>query len=574
MVKKITVIALVLIVAAPILMGYAMALDQYQATGFKDSDYTNVTPLIQNSDTYDLSEANAYSLNSDVFYVSGNLNANHDYETPHFYPKYKHYSSAVSPIVKSDLKIRSLPWDGLTMFDTYYIQGAIVGSPNYDHNNYVRATLYDDNLHVIDVIDGFRYYSYTRTTGVLNYAVYDIYSSYYRYGEATGVNEVYIEKIGTGSWQVYSWWDASDWTDSYRSSNKFFADLSQGYTLDIWNGDFNAGKLQTWRPGNYVEDFIITVDLKTLLPSWNSTFGMSFYYDDPDNPVEDGVLGSISGFSIKRWYNNEVYLMGQDSSLESQLIFDPNSDNNVYQIKVMKTGIEVRYVGAWPTQIAPANYYRVWKQDFATPIDPQYSIECGVFNGTMNQSGVIRFDAATYRSYTYKVTEDLTYDPTTIISNDNLVTKIQAVTKTGSSITFGGNTYTTSNGDLMLGTHKIPLNGIKFETVLNEDYTYDNRINGTTVSTTAAPSTITFNGKWVVNVASSELTTYNYTKTEWKVGEFGWNGIDTNFLIVGLITCLAVFIGLGIYARKSRSGGIIPLMIITGCAAAVFFIML
>jgi hypothetical protein len=49
--------------------------------------------------------------------------------------------------------------------------------------------------------------------------------------------------------------------------------------------------------------------------------------------------------------------------------------------------------------------------------------------------------------------------------------------------------------------------------------------------------------------------------------------MDDNFLIVGLITCLGVFIGLGIYARKTGKG-VIPLLIVCGGAAALFICMI
>ena len=84
---------------------------------------------------------------------------------------------------------------------------------------------------------------------------------------------------------------------------------------------------------------------------------------------------------------------------------------------------------------------------------------------------------------------------------------------------------------------------------------------------------MTFVGKWAADITTSSMAASTYTKTEWTPGQFGWDGIDTNFLIVGMFTSLAAFIGLGIYARK-HGGGVIPLMIVCGGAAVLFFTMI
>jgi len=67
------------------------------------------------------------------------------------------------------------------------------------------------------------------------------------------------------------------------------------------------------------------------------------------------------------------------------------------------------------------------------------------------------------------------------------------------------------------------------------------------------------------------LETYNSYK--WIAGEFAWDGIDDNFLMVGLLTSLGVFIALGIYSRRSKAS-VWPLMLVAGGAAFLFLIMI
>ena len=125
----------------------------------------------------------------------------------------------------------------------------------------------------------------------------------------------------------------------------------------------------------------------------------------------------------------------------------------------------------------------------------------------------------------------------------------------------------------MIGNHKIPVKNMVLDSIPNASEGYDNRINGTVISTTPEPSTITFNGKWAASISTVAQDTHTVTKTEWIAGGFAWNGIDHNFLMVGLLTSLGAFIALGIYARRSK-GNVLPLMLVCGGAAMIFFVML
>lgn len=570
MVSKIAVIALVAIVATPILLGYAFALEPYTKTDYKDSgEYTNVTPLLLNSSTYDISEANAYSLNSDVFHRAAT-----SVFSPGFYPDYVSYGSAVSPIVREPSPlIRTLDYSVL-FYVTYYGEFYITGSDNYTASNHVNLRLYDEDNQLVNELVNIRDFTYSDADKTLNFTYQYDYANPSNLSSSS-INNVYrgeVVLIGSGNWQLNAFWDLKTWSDTDRASNGYYVDLSQGYTLAVAEGAAKGPNPNNWYPKNFVGDFVYTVDLDTI-SGVNKYIRLEIVSADPDDPYQ------TPHFDNRRVYlkqNNGVWQIMSQYNLDPPVAVADLIDNpgqNVYQIKVSRTGYEVRYVGDWPTQIGEANYYRTWEQDFLTPIEqPLYIRNVLIDQSSFNT--VMRFDAATYRSYLYKITEDCQYDPANMIGNNNVVTKLQSVTRAGTSITFGGHTYSVSNNDLVVGSHKVPLKGIQFESVLNENNTYDNRIGGTVVSTTATPSTVTFDGKWQVNVVSAPMTSYTYTGTEWKAGEFGWNGIDTNFLIVGLVTCLGVFVALGIYARKRGTGGLFPLMIAVGCAAAVFFIML
>lgn len=568
MVSKIAVIALVAIVACPILIGYAMALEETTETGYKEGSYTNVTPLIKNSTAYDFTSADIYSINADNFYDVFSASS------PHFYPNYIKNTTAVTPIVKryAALEPGDLPVM-ITLADYHYIEFYISGD-DYSSAGYCRLRTYDSGGNLTDSVLCITYFTYDETEQTLKcaYQTDPDNPDSTTYINLFNVASVYIQALGTGSWDLYGWWDSITWNDEYRSQHGYFVDVAAGYNRNVDGGADNM-VAKYWRASNqnYIEDFLCTFDLGS---ETGTSFELKIYTGNPDNSgdTSDPDMNGIRVLRLEK-IAGEWCLMSQSTpaTVVDTLIYDSGSTDNCYQVKFGRTGLELYYVGYWPSLIAKANYYKMWTQDYDNPIPDNFSI--GAVGLDFGLNTTFRFDGATYRGYTYPATQDYVYTPSKI-SGNNVVTNISSVSRTGSSIQFGGYTYTTSKGNIQIGTHTVPITGVKFESTWNGDGTYSNKINGDVVSTTVTPSTITFNGVWVMDVSSAPMKTYSYTSTEWKAGEFGWDGMDQNFLIVGLITCLGVFVALGIYARNKGTGGIIPLMIVVGCAAAVFFIML
>ena len=167
----------------------------------------------------------------------------------------------------------------------------------------------------------------------------------------------------------------------------------------------------------------------------------------------------------------------------------------------------------------------------------------------------------------FPIISNRSYDPAQFKTNPS--TTINNISQYGYAIEFAGNTYIVdSTGNITLGTHKVSVDGLKLESV-PVAVGYENRINGNVISVSAQPSQIRFSGQWVASVSTIGNSATTVNKTEWTPGAFGWDGVDTNFLIVGLITCVGMFIGLGIYSRKTGKG-LMPLLVVCGCASALF----
>ena len=172
----------------------------------------------------------------------------------------------------------------------------------------------------------------------------------------------------------------------------------------------------------------------------------------------------------------------------------------------------------------------------------------------------------------YTVISDKYYTPSIYRAN-NPITTISGIAKYGDSITFGGQTFTVSNGNIIIDGKQVPLEGRNFNSI-QENGIYYNRIGNTVISESYTPSSIRFDGVWAINqiiTQNQNLETYNETK--WVPGNFAWDGVDTNFKIAGLMTSLGAFIALAVYGRRSGTK-VMPLLIVCGGAALVFLIMI
>lgn len=529
MVSKIAVIALVLVVAVPILMGYGLNIETETHTTYtEDLEKTNVTPLIAQSEEYRYVVADAYSLNTQ----------------PDLYqaPIYVKHSSAYSSLYFHQSYARD--WNGGAYFATanfqyFYLEtwathvSAYVdeGSGSYPIINDVTAVSYgidDDKLHVIHGGD----------------------ESVFIGGGSTVIALVPGTGFVTGDMYEYTMPKTAYDDPAQAAAQGLFVDISAGFYIPSYA--FSVSHLfSTPAPSS---EQIITLDLSV--------------------PAHDLIIQT---------YSNCIYLdsTGSGWSIYTQPAWNLNEWEHVadlpfsvYQFLLNKQDFTINYVGDWPDDIGLANSYRTWgpfpaKGDNE---DTRYIMFRFPTGQPDSNSPIIRIDVAKLRSVTYSVINDATYNPSTI-KPVNPSTTINGIYNTGTSISFGGNTYAASAGNITVGTHQISLQGCKFDSVFN-GVNYDNRINGNVVSTSAVPSTITFNGTWgIADITSTSMVSADVTDTKWIPGSFAWQGVDTNFKLAGLMASLAIFIALAIYGRRSGSN-VLPLLLICGGAAFVFLLMI
>ena len=164
---------------------------------------------------------------------------------------------------------------------------------------------------------------------------------------------------------------------------------------------------------------------------------------------------------------------------------------------------------------------------------------------------------------------NITYDPASQLLMDSTASyriELADIGQIGDSITWGGETYAVTDGKITVNNVKIKVSDLQLDSKYL-DGVRTNYINGRQIST--GSNSLQLTGTWAAIVSLSELDHSTTTSTEWIAGEFAWNGVDQSFALMGLITCVAVFVGLGMYG--ARSGAKVgTLMIICGFAALIF----
>lgn len=561
MVNKVAVVALVIIVSCPILIGYAMNLEKvayidYDQTG----ENVNVTPLLQTGTEYSYAHANVYDLNTNFKYISSEDDTTVSYAVPDYVNS---NTQTKTPINYLQSKA-SGNWPGTSGITYDFTDNNTYKfwlSASYDRNTndylQVKVNYNTSNYQWTNRAHNVYFDNESKTASV---AFYYLAGGYYYNYIHTYINVRSIEiKANTADYNAYS-----VLTQSYATNQSNFVDVSGGYRVGLNAFDpvtytSNTG-IYSNLPDN-PKNVLITMDLSTISDS-------TYSFRIAVNLLSNDVLrfDKTTDSSGVHWavYRNLSQVKVAD------LYYDPASSSNTYQIYLDNYGGEFRYVGAWPRIIGPANYFQQytfkWNPGTGSPI----ASDIGKLY-FFEKTPVMRIDDSEYRAFTYNIIENKTYDPSAFKQNPS--TTIGNPSMYGDSISFGGNTYTVTDGSIMLGSKKIPVKNLELSSVPLQGGYYENRIGNTPISQTATPSMIVFNGKWSANITTISMEEVTKTKTEWTPGQFGWDGLDTNFLIVGLLTAVGAFIALGIAYRKAKSA-LFALAIACGGAAVLFFIMI
>lgn len=549
MVSKIAVMALVAVVAVPILLGYGLNINTEDRQVWTDNnDPLNAKDYLQT--TFDatgitFTDADIYKMNSNIFHRGPS--------EPGFYPKYVAGTSVASAIKMAGGPVYS-------SFDLIGSNGysQVLVDGGYDASNYYSIKLWHNSSNWGEY-DHIKLVIYNTDGSV--YIQYDY--SYGGYRSTTVTEVTAINFIAHGTPSGYA---------NYDYSGAPYINLSKGYRLnmdgEVWNpSDLFPMPLSALithaKVSNTTKSMLISMDLNSITDS-----DAMFRMDDGQGYV--WFKKTTTGGVVKWEYTSKT--LGQSGTpLDFQEIYyNPLASSNTYQVYLNAdlTG-ELRYIGAWSDTIGAATSLLTYQFeiDDGSILPPREFIYDFSIKG---QSPIMRIDAARIGAYDYMVMEDAVYDPAAFRANP--ITTLTNGLRFGQSLEFGGNTYQVTKGNITIGTHDFSLEGMTFESV-QVGGQYENRINGNTVSTTAEPSTITFNGKWLTDVTTESQAMTTVSDTKWEPGKFAWDGIDTDFKIAGLMASLGAFIGLAVYGRRSGAK-VMPLLVVCGGAALMFLVMI
>ena len=486
MVSKVAVVALVAIIAVPIFLGYAFNLQEVTESDYKTvGDSVNVTQLLQTGTDYTYAHGDSYQLNTNFTHASPPTKTIPIYETSYVKSALKErvvtYTTGNHPYFGGPSGIVLSSWNTL-----YYESnnegsgGKIIGYYRDNNGNLITNI---NNLHSI----------------YWNSATMELTFTYYGTGYSI-VSQTYTVpstdyKLGMGDSGGYV--GVGYLVQDVTSDNEY-VDFSAGYHFDFVYGSVYTGESygnETIVFPDYTKNAIITIDLDSITDA-NYAFGIG----------EQCYIEKTTTDGVVSWQVKPRLRITDNTVPVTDLYYDPNSSNNTYQIKIwVETEgtpafsdyytyiqhYEFRYVGQWPTYIGEANYYQSF--DVEAPFVARTpNFKYLMIGGFSAYSPMMRIDDAEFRAMEYQVIENNTYNPASFKTNPS--TTINNPQIYGSSIEFGGNTYTVKNGNITLGSHQIPVKGLVLSSVPNEGGGYDNKIGNTVISTTAAPSTITFNG--------------------------------------------------------------------------------
>ena len=163
-------------------------------------------------------------------------------------------------------------------------------------------------------------------------------------------------------------------------------------------------------------------------------------------------------------------------------------------------------------------------------------------------------------------TKDYTLSMSDLFPDKDYRLKLNSIGVYGDTINIGSMAFGITDGRINVGGHLVPLKGAVIESI-KKGGVYENTINGYTLADSPTSAPITFGGEWSLTVTGNTLKEVHPTHMEWSPGEFAFDKRD--FAAVGLLVAGACLLGLGMIGQRSGIK-IGVLLLICGGAALVY----
>lgn len=585
---QITAIVVTIAIIMPIGLGYLMAVEEVERTGWESTSTANLSDLMLNSDTEYYTVSNLPQNNAEIFVGGTNLKA----------PVYVSLGSTATSLPEYTVSSSNVTASRSTEYVTgtrSFTPSEDVGAIVCESDGQVRITIGDiDGVYAGDVsITSYGGTVYVNgrsaasgnlsdvmitlvvnpgyTAPVTSYSFVDLpssgdytfSSSAYSVARIVADGEAYYVRTQTLSKVV-------DTVSAGIPAKEYF-NVSSIEVVTIGQNSYGAVSVSSVVAGSYGDPaYGWTLPGIDLLSNQDWSNGqenraVEFYISMADgesftvSPVVDGDSNSL----FVRYEDGQTLINAESPG--DPVVTNLGNYPKLHMI-VKSDGIEIYGIPEWPPMYSPANDINGYTFDYA---------DMGNFSRVrFVEVGAIeyRVDSATIVAGTFPVAEDFSLDLGQYWPGDSWAIRMPNIGIYGDSITFGGNTYdveygriTLVNSDSDIALLDATLSG----TYSDGLWTYS--INNVEQSTSADLLPIEFNGIWSAAVTGYKMEQVTETILEWIPGEFVLDG--SGFVLAALAGIALAFVGLALYGRRSGAK-VTWLLVICGAVAFIFISMI
>lgn len=617
-------IALMLIVAVPLLLGFALNYEQTEKTAWQSTQTVNLTETLLNSSTPYYSAYNGPNNNQDLLLMElRSDDTTYTYLNPPGYNSVSENPSTIpymnsaasgllqlSPaqgqfrITGGTAYLGTIPdTSNAVLMDAHDIYNITLGmdptftlySPGEDPETVATAgTSYiytmGPGIYALEIYADGTTTVYENLTGIkvqVNYAGWDIL-----YKDAASINDLIGRKVSWNNPTGYAYLQVTHSNGEMEAYARHDIDQTLNISIDV-NSVFVTS-------GQQLTVFNDVVSAKYYSNAHGSGGSISYtvlvqsslsrLWADPAAGWKIPI-GYIAGSEdVNAWwangYSNNSVRMMIELPAGSQTKLTPGEGNAItlnnnagaitvngqllgnytyLMVQFNQNSTTVSGISNWPSMgVMPIAY------NSKTIEQPANDFAAIKIEDDMKVS--YRVDAAEIASGYYPVTKDYTFNPNQKFPNTSYNIRFNSVAVYGDSITLAGTQYTVTDGRITVNDQIVPLLHSEIRSIYNDQtLEYENTINGIALSSTAAPAAISFGGEWSLIAYFYGMEKLTEPAMEWRAGGFGFSEQGT--LIVALLVDAAVFVGLGFYGRRSgvKVGWLLALC---GCAGFVILCMM
>lgn len=617
-------IALMLIVAVPLLLGFALNYEQTEKTAWQSTQTVNLTETLLNSSTPYYSTYNGPNNNQDLLLMElRSDDTTYTYLNPPGYNSVSENPSTIpymnsaasgllqlSPaqgqfrITGGTAYLGTIPdTSNAVLMDAHDIYNITLGmdptftlySPGEDPETVATAgTSYiytmGPGIYALEIYADGTTTVYENLTGIkvqVNYAGWDIL-----YKDAASINDLIGRKVSWNNPTGYAYLQVTHSNGEMEAYARHDIDQTLNISIDV-NSVFVTS-------GQQLTVFNDVVSAKYYSNAHESGGSISYtvlvqsslsrLWADPAAGWKIPI-GYIAGSEdVNAWwangYSNNSVRMMIELPAGSQTKLTPGEGNAItlnnnagaitvngqllgnytyLMVQFNQNSTTVSGISNWPSMgVMPIAY------NSKTIEQPANDFAAIKIEDDMKVS--YRVDAAEIASGYYPVTKDYTFNPNQKFPNTSYNIRFNSVAVYGDSITLAGTQYTVTDGRITVNDQIVPLLHSEIRSIYNDQtLEYENTINGIALSSTAAPAAISFGGEWSLIAYFYGMEKLTEPAMEWRAGGFGFSEQGT--LIVALLVDAAVFVGLGFYGRRSgvKVGWLLALC---GCAGFVILCMM